>query len=171
MLPIISNSVKNGSQVKDQEKNKESEICKEEVIKEGKASEMRNELDFLTKQSKGLKDSINLLDNSLVQMLSAVEELKKAFADHEIKMKNHIIQLEKKYEDKLQIYNDEMKKEFKKELTNLKKSMRDKTNDIENKIQIKMQNFDELPSTMMKLEKKMMDQDHQIHQQNVQIGN
>ena len=32
MLPIISNSVKNGSQVKVQEKNKESEICKEEVL-------------------------------------------------------------------------------------------------------------------------------------------
>ena len=71
------------------------------------------------------------LEKSLVDICKAHEVIRSEFQDHEVKVTKQLSQLDRSVEAKLQLYNEELKAEFKKELINLRNSLRDKINNTE----------------------------------------
>ena len=116
-----------------------------------KLEDLNKELDFLTSDNKKLKESISLLDKSLADVIKAVGSIKEAICDSEAKLSKQISNLERKYEDKLQIYNNELKEEMKKDITNIKQSFRDRFAGLEDSLRKRITNleekFDNLPTT------------------------
>eukprot|EP00112_Aurelia_sp_Birch-Aquarium-sp1_P012970 Seg2731.7 transcript_id=Seg2731.7/GoldUCD/mRNA.D3Y31 product="hypothetical protein" protein_id=Seg2731.7/GoldUCD/D3Y31 len=121
------------------------------ISEKTKLEDLNKELDFITSDNKKLKESISLLDKSLTDVMKAVGSIKEAISDSEAKLSKQISNLERKYEDKLQIYNNELKEEIKKDITNIKQSFRDRFCGLEDSLKKRITNleekFDNLPPT------------------------
>ena len=92
------------------------------------------EVESLAAENKSLKESLKILESSLVNFIEKFETLREGFYDHETKLNNQLAQLERKVEDKLQIYSTELKDDLKKELTNTRQLIRDKINGFDKKL-------------------------------------
>ena len=178
MLPTIYEYVNNETQTTDKD---EGEKCENQAVEElskekEKDQELRKEIDLLREKNTGLKDSIELLDAGLTQVLAAMEGIKNTLNDNEVKIKNHLSQLERKYDDKLQMYNEEIKRDFKKETNNLKSIFKDKLNEMERKMQQRIQDMEDnlhhlenLQTNGKKQEEIILLQDQKIEELNQKI--
>eukprot|EP00112_Aurelia_sp_Birch-Aquarium-sp1_P018694 Seg4498.2 transcript_id=Seg4498.2/GoldUCD/mRNA.D3Y31 product="hypothetical protein" protein_id=Seg4498.2/GoldUCD/D3Y31 len=125
----VSNSnkksiVKSGSN-EEQTTEKQTDDVEESLIR---GEDIHAEVEFLHKENLKIKERMSVLEKGLVDICKAQEVIKSEFQDHEVKVTKQLSQLDRSVEAKLQLYNEELKTEFKKELINMRNSLRDKIN-------------------------------------------
>ena len=83
------------------------------------------EIESLYAENGKLKESVRILEKSLTDITKAFNVIRDSLSNQEVKIRNQLIQLDQKFDDKLLVYNQELQTEFKREITNMKQSMRD----------------------------------------------
>ena len=83
------------------------------------------EIESLYAENSKLKESVLILEKSLTDITKAFNVIRDSLSNQEVKIRNQLIQLDQKFDDKLLVYNQELQTEFKREITNMKQSMRD----------------------------------------------
>ena len=96
------------------------------------------EIDSLYAENSKLKESVLILEKSLTDITKAFDAIRDSLSNHEVKIKNQLLQLDQKFDNKLLMYNQELQTEFKREINNVKQSMRDKVNTIEERFKSKV---------------------------------
>ena len=93
--------------------------------------ELSNEIEVLSIENGKIKASFGILEKGIIDMNTAFETIKESFSTHEKRVKTLISQIEDKFEAKLQVYNEELRKEMKKETSSIKNSFHDKMHNLE----------------------------------------
>ena len=96
------------------------------------------EIDSLYVENSKLKESVMISEKSLADITKAFDAIRDSLSNHEVKIKNQLVQLDQKFDNKLLVYNQELQTEFKREINNMKQSMRDKVNTIEERLKSKV---------------------------------
>ncbi len=78
-----------------------------------------------------IKASLEIMEKGITDMSKAFEVIKKSLNSHEKRVKTVICQIEDKFEAKLDVYNEKIRREMKKEIINIKNSFQDKFHNLE----------------------------------------
>ncbi len=128
----------------EQTTKKQAEDEDESVIR---SEDIHAEVEFLHKENAKMKERMSVLEKSLVDIYKAHEAIKSEFQDHKVKVSKQLNQVERNLEAKLQLYNEELKAAFRKELINIRNSLRDKINNTEESIKKQFVAIEENPNS------------------------
>ena len=90
-----------------------------------------------------MKESIAILDKGLTGVVKGFDAIKEALKDQEKRISTQLTQLERKFDDKLEVYNEELKQEFKRDILSTRHSMKDKLNVAEETLRKRIATLEE----------------------------
>ena len=111
-----------------------------------KGEEFIKDLEFINLENTKLKESIAILDKGLTGVIKGFDAIKEALKDQEKRISIQLTQLERKFDDKLEVYNEELKQEFKRDIVSTRNSMKDKLYVAEETLKKRIATLEELKS-------------------------
>ena len=101
------------------------------------------DLEFINLENTRLKESIAILDKGLTGVVKGFDAIKEALKDQEKRISIQLSQLERKFDDKLEVYNEELRQEFKRDIVSTRNSMKDKLNVAEETLKKRITTLEE----------------------------